>query len=142
MIQAPMMKVVVMTIMKMNHLQTTHKKIITIFLIVWSKVVLLNTDTTQVIRHYTTGKHKLRLEKYSLIDQSKILFHQRLTTNYSRATPLLSIAVVPPATSSPIPPLGQNWASQKTKQNVRFNDKQKQYVEEKFHEDVRTGSKL
>jgi hypothetical protein len=39
-----------------------------------------------------------------------------------------------------IPPLTQNWASQKTKPNVRFNDKQKQFLQQKFNEGVETGS--
>src|SRR5262249_37413651 len=66
-----------------------------------------------LLRHYTTGKHKMKLEKHSLIDKSKIPFHQSLTTNHLRSTPLLSITVVSPVNSSMIPPLTQNWASQK-----------------------------
>ncbi|CAF3157820.1 unnamed protein product, partial [Rotaria sp. Silwood2] len=70
-----------------------------------------------LLRHYTTGKHKMKLEKHSLIDKSKILFHQSLTTNHLRSTPLLSITVVSPVNSSTIPPLTQHWASQKNKPN-------------------------
>ncbi|CAF3317413.1 unnamed protein product [Rotaria sp. Silwood2] len=93
-----------------------------------------------LLRHYTTGKHKMKLEKHSLIDKSKILFHQSLTTNHLRSTPLLSITVVSPVNSSIIPPLTEHWASQKNKPNIRFNNKQKQYLQEKFNEGVETGS--
>ncbi|CAF4659054.1 unnamed protein product [Rotaria sp. Silwood1] len=79
-----------------------------------------------LLRHYTTGKHKMKLEKHSLIDKITILFHQSLTTNHLRSTPLLSITAVSPVNSSIIPPLTQHWASQKNKPNVRFNDKQKE----------------
>ncbi|CAF4541313.1 unnamed protein product, partial [Rotaria sp. Silwood2] len=94
-----------------------------------------------LLRHYTTGKHKMKLEKHSLIDKSKILFHQSLTTNHLRSTPLLSITVVSPVNSSIIPPLTEHWASQKNKPNIRFNNKQKQYLQEKFNEGVETGMK-
>ena len=83
----------------------------------------------------------MTLEKYSLIDKSKILFHQHLSTDHLRSTPFLSISVIPPATTSNIPPLAQNWASQKQKAIVRFNEKQKQFLQEKFDEGVQTGSK-
>jgi hypothetical protein len=96
---------------------------------------------SNLLRHYMTGNHQLKLEKHSLIDKSKILFHQNLTTNHLRSTPLLSITVVPPVNVSVIPSLAQNWASQKTKQNVRFNDNQKHFLQAKFNEGVRTGSK-
>ncbi|CAF1460275.1 unnamed protein product, partial [Rotaria sordida] len=94
-----------------------------------------------LLRHYTTGKHKMKLEKHSLIDKSKILFHQSLTTNHLRSTPLLSITVVSPGNSSIIPPLTQHWASQKNKPNVHFNGKQKQFLQQKFYEGVETGMK-
>ncbi|CAF1459416.1 unnamed protein product [Rotaria sordida] len=87
-----------------------------------------------LLRHYTTGKHKLQLEKHTLIDKSKILFHQSLTTNHLHSTPLLSITVIPPINNSTIPSLPQNWASQKIRPNVRFNDKQKEFLQEKFNE--------
>ena len=77
----------------------------------------------------------MKLEKHSLIDKSKILFHQSLTTNNPRTTPLLSIAVDPSVNTPIIFSLPQNWAPQKVKQNVRFNDKQK------FEEGIRPGSK-
>ncbi|CAF4216884.1 unnamed protein product [Adineta steineri] len=94
-----------------------------------------------LLRHYTIGKHQMKLEKYSLIDKSKMLFHQNLTTNYSHSTPLLSITVVPAANNSIIPPLTENWAAQKNKPTVRFNHKQKQFLEEKFNQGVETGMK-
>ena len=94
-----------------------------------------------LLRHYATGRHKMKLEKHSLIDKSKILFHQHLSTDNLRSTPLLSIDVIPPTTNSNIPPLGQNWASQKAKPVARFNEKQKQFLQEKFNEGIQTGSK-
>lgn len=83
----------------------------------------------------------MKLEKYSLIDKSKILFHQNLINNNIRSTPLMSITVVPSLTNSTSPPLNRSWACQKLKANVRFNDKQKQFLQEKFDEGVITGSK-
>ena len=87
------------------------------------------------------GKHKMKLEKHSLIDKSKMLFHQSLTTNHLRSTPPLSIAVVSSANGQITPSLSQNWAAQKIKKNIRFNDKQKQFLLDKFIEGVQTGSK-
>ena len=83
----------------------------------------------------------MKLEKHSLIDKRKILFHQSLITNNPRTTPLLSIAIDPSVNIPIISSLPQNWASQKVTQNVRFNDKQKQLLQEKFEEGIRTGSK-
>lgn len=93
-----------------------------------------------LLRHYTIGKHKFKLEKFTLIDKAKILFHKNLTSNHLRSTPLLSITVIPPINNSTVPPLLPNWASQKVKKNIRFNHKQKQFLEEKFNEGVQTGS--
>ncbi|CAF1482669.1 unnamed protein product [Adineta ricciae] len=94
-----------------------------------------------LLRHYTIGKHKLKLEKYSLIDKSRLIFHQKLTTNYSHSTPLLSITVIPAANNSTIPALPEIWALQNAKPNVRFSDKQKQFLQEKFNQGVETGMK-
>ncbi|CAF2072455.1 unnamed protein product [Rotaria magnacalcarata] len=94
-----------------------------------------------LLRHYTTGKHKMKLEKQSFVDKSKVLFHQSLTTNHLRSTPLMSITVVSPENTSTISSLNQNWASQKSKPNVRFNDKQKQFLQGKFDEGTKTGMK-
>lgn len=93
-----------------------------------------------LLRHYATGKHTQVVEKYSLIDKSKILFHQNLTLNQSRGTPSLSITVIPPQINFRTRALQPNWASQKTRTNVRFNERQKAYLEAKFNEGVVTGS--
>jgi hypothetical protein len=92
-----------------------------------------------LLRHCTIGKHQMKLEKYSLIDRSKMLFHQKLTTNHPHSTPLLSITVIPAVNISMVPPLTEGWASQKSKQTVRFNEKQKQFLQEKFNQGVETG---
>jgi hypothetical protein len=94
-----------------------------------------------LLRHTMTGKHRLKLEKYSLVDKSKILFHQNLTKTHTRMTPLLSMTVVSSPIDSTAPTLTEGWASQKVKSNIRFNDKQKQFLQDKFDEGVQTGSK-
>ncbi|CAM4748031.1 unnamed protein product [Rotaria magnacalcarata] len=94
-----------------------------------------------LLRHYATGKHKMKLEKHSLIDKSKILFHQHLSTNHLRSTPLMSITVIQPVKNPIISSLSKNWASHKPKPSVRFNDKQKQFLLDKFNEGVNTGMK-
>ena len=86
------------------------------------------------------GKHKMKLEKNSLMDKSKMLFHQNGTTNHLRSTPLLSITVVSFANGQITPSLSQNWAAQKIKKNTRFNDKRKQILLDKFNKGARTGS--
>jgi hypothetical protein len=68
-----------------------------------------------------------------------MLFHQKLTTNHPHSTPLLSITVIPAVNISMVPPLTEGWASQKSKQTVRFNEKQKQFLQEKFNQGVETG---
>ena len=98
---------------------------------------------SHLLHHYTLGKHKMKLEKHSLVDKCKILFHENLTTNHFRTTPLLSITVVPPTTTTTItiPPLSPSWATQKSKSIVRFNEKQRKFLEEKFNQGVHTGRK-
>ena len=86
------------------------------------------------------GKHRTKLEKYSLIDKSKSLFHQNLATNHPRMTPLLSLSVVSSTNHSTTPKLTEGWASQRVKTNTRFNDKQKQFLQDKFDEGVQSGS--
>lgn len=94
-----------------------------------------------LLRHYATGKHNQVLEKYSLIDKSKILFHRNLFMNQSRTTPSLSIIVVPSPVNLLIRPLHPSWALQKSRSNTRFNEKQRTYLEAKFKEGVNTGRK-
>jgi hypothetical protein len=62
--------------------------------------------------------------------------------NHTRATPLLSFTVVPASSASTTSLLVEGWASQKMKANIRFNDKQKQFLQDKFDEGVESGSKL
>lgn len=95
-----------------------------------------------LLRHYAIGRHKMHLEKYSLIDKSKMLFHKNLTTNNFRSTPLLSFTVVPPTNVVSTPPLHQGWALVKNKSHTRFTDKQKQFLQEKFNEGVKSGSEF
>ena len=93
-----------------------------------------------LLRHTMAGKHRTKLEKYSLIDKSKSLFHQNLATNHPRMTPLLSLSVVSSTNHSTTPKLTEGWASQRVKTNTRFNDKQKQFLQDKFDEGVQSGS--
>jgi len=37
---------------------------------------------SHLLHHYTLGKRKMKLEKHSLVDKSKILFHENLTINH------------------------------------------------------------
>lgn len=92
-----------------------------------------------LLRHYATGKHNQVLEKYSLIDKSKLLFHRNLLMNQSRTTPTLSITVVPSPVNLLIRPLHPSWALQKSRSNARFNEKQRTYLAAKFKEGVTTG---
>ncbi|CAF1174941.1 unnamed protein product [Adineta ricciae] len=96
---------------------------------------------THLLRHCTIGKHQMKLEKYSLIDKSKMLFHQKLTTNTPHTTPLLSITVIPFVNNAMIPQLTEGWALQKNKPTIRFNEKQRQFLQEKFNQGVETGMK-
>jgi hypothetical protein len=93
-----------------------------------------------LLRHTMGGKHGKKLEKHSLIDKSKTLFYQNLLTNHTRTTPSLSLSVVSSASHSMTPKLTEGWASQKIKPNTRFNDKQKQFLQDKFDEGVQSGS--
>lgn len=95
---------------------------------------------TNLLRHYATGRHKKRLEKQSLIDKSKVLFHHNLTTSNIRSTPLLSFTIVPPTNTTDTPQLEEGWALVKNKCHNRFNEKQKRFLESKFNEGFESGS--
>lgn len=96
---------------------------------------------SNLLRHYATGNHTKVVEKHSILDKSKIIFHRNLTTNHLRTTPLLSFTIVSSSDDLVIPPLQRGWAIQKVKNNIRFNEKQRSFLESKFDEGVNTGSK-
>ena len=96
---------------------------------------------SNLLLHFMIGKHKMKLEKHSLTHKSKTLLHQNLTINHLCSTPLLSITVVSSTNIQITPSLSQNWAIQKIKKTICFNDKQKQSSLDKFNEGVRIGSK-
>jgi hypothetical protein len=88
--------------------------------------------------HLLYGKCKLRQEKYTLLDQAKLLYSQKVSEGTS-TQPLMSSATSIAAASSQT--LYQGWALRLTKKTARFNGNQKSYLDEKFDLGVTSGNK-
>ena len=88
--------------------------------------------------HLLYGKCKRRQEKYTLLDQAKHLYSQKVSEGTS-TQPLMSSTASLAAEGTQA--LCQGWALRLTKQTGRFNNKQKSYLDEKFDLGVTSGHK-
>ena len=79
-------------------------------------------------RHLLVGKCKMIPEKHTLLDAAKLSYVRKVEEGTS-AQPTLA-----PTTSevSPETPLVQGWALRGAKKTVRFNENQRQYLDDKF----------
>lgn len=96
---------------------------------------------TNMEHHVLYGKCKFDPEKYSLLDKAKLLYHEKLHEGASKQP---SIRDESSNTSSQVntEKLPQGWALKTSKANVRFNEKQKQYLDDKFNIGQQSGHKV
>ncbi|KAK3746674.1 hypothetical protein QZH41_020586, partial [Actinostola sp. cb2023] len=90
-------------------------------------------------KHLSLEKCTQAMEKHSLIDLAKLGYKSRLEEGIS-AIPVLQAAVS--QQESPATTTKQGWALKAAKKAYRFNDKQKSYLQAKFHIGQVTGRKL
>lgn len=88
--------------------------------------------------HLLYGKCKRRREKFTLFDQAKILYSQKLSESTSVQPVMLSTSNDAQST----PTLCQGWASRQTKKAVRFNENQRSYLDKKFNIGLASGIKV
>ena len=88
--------------------------------------------------HLLYGKCKHRREKFTLFDQAKILYSQKLSEGTSVQPVMLSTSNDTQST----PALCQGWASRQTKKATCFNENQSSYLEKKFNIGLATGIKV
>ena len=88
-------------------------------------------------RHLLVGKCKMIPEKHTLLDAAKLSYVKKVEEGTS-AQPTLA-----PTTSevSPEAPLVQGWALRGAKKTVRFNENQRQYLDDKFEIGQESGHK-
>ena len=88
--------------------------------------------------HLLFGKCKIRSERHTLLDSAKVFYFQKLQEG-TTAQPTLAA----PTTSEVRlePPLTQGWALKGTKMGTRFNENQRQYLDDKFQIGQESGHK-
>jgi hypothetical protein len=87
--------------------------------------------------HMAYGKCDLVQEKYTLMDQAKIIYNEKLLQGSSEVPSLSSVSL--PSSKND---LSRGWALKTTKKATRFSDKQKSYLSEHFNIGQETGHKL
>lgn len=94
-------------------------------------------------QHIMYGKHKLKLERMTLLDRAKISYAEHLEAG---SQTIISVSTKPTQTAKQKGKTPQKsskgWALRESeKKYKRFSDKQKEYMEKKFIEGVKTGIK-
>ncbi|KAK3715340.1 hypothetical protein QZH41_001341 [Actinostola sp. cb2023] len=90
-------------------------------------------------QHMSYGKCKIIEEKHNLLDKAKILYREKLLEG-SSAQPFIAGPESPlPAISEELP---QGWALKSAKKGGRFNNNQRQYLDDKFRIGEITGHKF
>lgn len=89
-------------------------------------------------RHLLSGKCKLVSEKYTLLDNAKLSYTEKVQEG-STAQPTLAAPTTSEVCSES--PLVQGWALKGTKKATRFNENQRQYLNNKFQIGQESGHK-
>ena len=87
--------------------------------------------------HLLYAKCKCRSEKFTLLDHAKILYSKKLSEGTSIQPLIKSTANCTQST----PTLCQGWALRQTKKAARFNENQRNYLDEKFNISLTSGMK-
>lgn len=89
-------------------------------------------------RHLLFGKCKLVSEKHTLLDHAKLSYVEKVLEG-TTAHPTLAAPTTSDVCSKA--PLMQGWALKGTKKATRFNDNQRQYLDDKFQIGQESGHK-
>ncbi len=87
-----------------------------------------------LLKHIASGKHRLKLEKMTLLDRTKLLYKETLESVHDQPLPSLpfQFKVVKSTAKKPLNTLEENWAALTKKPPAPFSDKQKKYLTAKF----------
>ncbi|CAF4478486.1 unnamed protein product [Rotaria sp. Silwood2] len=94
-----------------------------------------------LLRHLAIGNHRHIPEKVTLMDTAKKMFHTRLSNaDNKRVISLSSNDVVLDSNNcDQVPELTVGWALPVTRPPVRFTNKQKKFLDEKFNDGILHG---
>ena len=87
--------------------------------------------------HMFYGKCKIVPERYSLLGQAQMLYRNKLMEG-SSVQPFIAGPVVPTSSQATLP---RGWALKSSKKGGRFNNNQKQYLDDKFSIGQHSGRK-
>ena len=90
-------------------------------------------------RHLLFGKCKLVSEKYTLLDTAKLAYAEKVQEGFT-TQPTLAAPTTTEVSSEA--PLVQGWALKGTKKATRFNENQRQYLDNKFQIGQESGHKV
>jgi hypothetical protein len=87
-----------------------------------------------LLQHVPSGKHRLKLEKMTLLDRTKLLYKETLESVHDQPLPSLPLQfkVVKSTAKEPLSALEANWAVLTKKPPAPFSDKKKKYLNAKF----------
>jgi len=89
-------------------------------------------------RHLLFGKCKLVSEKYTLLDTAKLAYAEKVQEGFTTQPTLAAPTTTEVSSESP---LVQGWALKGTKETTRFNENQRQYLDNKFQIGQESGHK-
>lgn len=90
-------------------------------------------------KHQIYGKCHLAPERETLMDKAKVLYTSTLIAG-GNANPNIKPTVMPKESESKVV-LPSGWALKTSKKSIRFNDRQKSYLDDKFKIGEETGNK-
>ena len=89
-------------------------------------------------RHLLFGKCKLVSEKYTLLDTAKLAYAEKVQEGLTTQPTLAARTTTEVSSDSP---LVQGWALKGTRKATRFNENQRQYLNNKFQIGLESGHK-
>ena len=93
-------------------------------------------------KHMSYGKCELHPERASLLDQAKQMYHVKFTERTSAGATSHDSGAPALESDAQTNQLPRGWALEQTKKTGRFNEAQKQYLDDKFEISQQTGHKL
>ena len=89
-------------------------------------------------RHLLFGKFKLVSEKYILLDTAKLTYAEKVQEGFT-TQPTLAVPTTTEVSSES--PFVQGWALKGTRKATRFNENQREYLDDKFQIGQESGHK-
>ena len=90
--------------------------------------------------HLLYGKCEFLPVRETLMDQAKVLYHEKLCSEASALPSVEGISQRHPSISTEV--LTQGWALRSVRKAIRFSEAQRQYLESKFKVGQETGMKI